>query len=61
MPFHDRHHRDPFFFADGFKFVWRNGDVSDKVTGEKCTSVDGVVIGNPVHAHVTTLVYVYTW
>ena len=61
VSFYKLHHRDPFFFNDGFAFRWRNGDVSDKTTGEKCTSIDGNVIGNPVHAHVSTLVYVYTW
>ena len=53
---------DKFFFDDGFKFQWRNGDVSDPATGQKCTVITGPsAYGNPSRANVTTLVYAYAW
>ena len=61
VSFYKLHHRDPIFFNDGFKFQWRNGDITDAATGEKCTSVSGNPIGTPSAANVTTLVYAYTW
>eukprot|EP01116_Phalansterium_solitarium_P018921 TRINITY_DN515_c0_g1_i3.p1 TRINITY_DN515_c0_g1~~TRINITY_DN515_c0_g1_i3.p1 ORF type:complete len:355 (-),score=107.82 TRINITY_DN515_c0_g1_i3:604-1668(-) len=61
ISFYKLHHRDPVFFRDGFRFSWRNGDVSDPATGQKCTSINGNVVGVPTAANVTTLVYAYTW
>ena len=42
-------------------YQWRNGDVTDAATGEKCTAVHGEVIGDPSRANVSTLVYAYVW
>ena len=61
VSFYKLHHRDPFFFNDGFKFQWRNGDITDPKTGEKCTAVAGDPIGTPSYVNVTTLTYAYTW
>ena len=62
MAFYKLHHRDPYFFNDGFKFEWRNGDITDPTTGEKCIVMDGPpAYGTPAHVNVTTLVYAYTW
>lgn len=36
VSFYKLHHKDPFFFNNGFKFQWRNGDITDPETGEKC-------------------------
>ena len=61
VSFYKLHHRDPFFFNDGFKFQWRNGDITDPKTGEKCIVMDGQPIGTPSNVNVTTLTYAYTW
>jgi len=61
ISFYKLHHRDPIFFADGFKFEWRNGDVSDVVTGEKCTAINGRIIAHPGVSNVTSIVYLYTY
>lgn len=61
VSFYKLHHRDPFFFNDGFRFQWRNGDVTDPATGEKCIAIHGKVIGTPSPANVSTLVYAYVW
>jgi hypothetical protein len=61
VSFYKLHHKDPFFFNDGFRFQWRNGDVTDPATGEKCTAIKGDVIGTPSTANVSTLVYAYVW
>jgi hypothetical protein len=61
VSFYKLHHRDPFFFNDGFMFQWRNGDITDPKTGEKCTAQTGSPIGTPSAANVSTLVYAYTW
>jgi hypothetical protein len=61
VSFFKLHHRDPVLFRDGFKFQWRNGDVTDPATGEKCTRVNGTAMFNPTPANVSTLAYVYTW
>ena len=31
VSFYKLHYRDPFFFNDGFKFQWRNGDITESV------------------------------
>ena len=59
--FYKLHHKDPIFFNQGFKFVWRNGDITDPATGEKCINANGTPIGTPSAANVTTLVYAYLW
>lgn len=61
VSFYKLHHRDPFFFNDGFKFQWRNGDITDPASGEKCIVMEGKPIGTPSAVNVTTLVYAYTW
>jgi len=61
VSFYKLHHRDPIFFRDGFRFTWRNGDVTDPKTGEKCTLIPGNPIGSPGVSNVSTLAYVYTW
>jgi len=55
------HHRDPVYFNNGFKFEWRNGDVTDPSTGEKCTAMTGNIIGRPGISNVTSIVYLYTF
>ena len=32
---------------NGFKFQWRNGDITDPKTGEKCIVMEGNPIGTP--------------
>ena len=54
------HSHDLFVFNDGFKFVWRNGDIQG-ADGQKCTALTGTTIGTPSRANVSTLVYAYTW
>lgn len=61
ISFFKLHHQDPVFFRDGFRFTWRNGDVTDPQTGEKCTVISGTPIGSPGVSNVSTLAYVYTW
>lgn len=55
------HSRDLVLFNDGMAFIWRNGDITDPQTGEKCTAMTGSPIGTPSRANVSTLAYVYTW
>jgi hypothetical protein len=45
----------------GFLFRWRNGDITDPATGEKCIVMEGTPIGTPSEINVTTLTYAYTW
>jgi len=61
ISFYKLHHRDPIFYSSGFSFTWRNGDITDPKTGEKCTQMTGSPIGRPGVSNVTTLVYVYTF
>jgi hypothetical protein len=61
VSFYKLHARDPIFFTDGFRFEWRNGDVADPATGEKCTALTGNLIAKPTAANVSSLVYAYTW
>jgi len=61
ISFYKLHHKDPIFFSNGFRFEWRNGDVTDPKTGEKCTQMSGNIIGHPGISNVTTLAYVYTF
>jgi hypothetical protein len=55
------HHLDPIFFTNGFRFVWRNGDVNDD-RGFKCiTDQGGHVVGSPTQSVVTSYTWVYVW
>eukprot|EP00055_Hartaetosiga_balthica_P013502 m.69724 g.69724 ORF g.69724 m.69724 type:complete len:375 (+) comp8281_c0_seq6:792-1916(+) len=56
------HEMDPLFFSDGLKFVWRNGDMVDKETGNKCfTESGGIIVGSPTASEVTSYSWVYVW
>jgi len=61
ISFYKLHHKDPIFFGNGFQFQWRNGDVTDPATGQKCTAINGNIIGHPGVSNVSTIVYLYTW
>jgi len=61
ISFYKIHHRDPIFFNNGFRFEWRNGDVTEPSTGEKCTAMTGNIIARPGVSNVTTIVYLYTF
>jgi hypothetical protein len=55
------HDLDPIFFTNGFRFMWRNGDVNDD-RGFKCiTDQGGHVVGSPTQSNVTSYAWVYTW
>jgi hypothetical protein len=56
------HEMDPLFFNDGFRFVWRNGDVIDGKTGFKCLTegVDGDPLA-PTNSTVNAYTFIYTW
>jgi len=61
ISFYKLHYRDPILFTNGFQFDWRNGDVTDPKSGEKCIAMAGNTIGRPGISNVTTVTYVYTW
>jgi len=61
ISFYKLHFKDPILFTNGFQFDWRNGDITDPKTGEKCISMTGNPIGRPGISNVTTITYVYTW
>ena len=61
VSFYKLHHKDPLFFSDGATFQWRNGDITDPATGQKCTLRDGKPIGTPSAVNASTLVYAYVW
>jgi len=53
---------DPLVFTDGGKYVWRNGDTNDPVSGLKCVlEVGGDPAGNAGTANVQSLAFVYVW
>jgi len=54
------HEMDPLPFSDGFKLMWRNGDVVDDA-GIKCYAEEGHIVGKPTHSYVTAYGWVYTW
>ena len=55
------HDLDPIFFYDGFRFLWRNGDVVDD-RGFKCiVDQGGHVVGSPTQSNVTSYAWVYVW
>ena len=47
VSFYKLHHQDPLMFSQGFTLEWRNGDITDPVSGEKCVREDGEPIGSP--------------
>jgi len=61
ISFYKIHHRDPIFFGNGILFQWRNGDVTDPKTGEKCTQITGETCGHPGVSNVNSIVYLYTY
>jgi len=55
------HEMDPMQFSQGFKFVWRNGDIVDPA-GRKCFMINGgSVVGSPGVTQVTSYGWVYVW
>ena len=55
------HDLDPIFFVNGFRFMWRNGDVVDE-RGFKCLlDQGGSVVGTPTQSVVSSYAWVYTW
>eukprot|EP00730_Choanoeca_flexa_P015452 TRINITY_DN7097_c0_g1_i2.p1 TRINITY_DN7097_c0_g1~~TRINITY_DN7097_c0_g1_i2.p1 ORF type:complete len:114 (+),score=13.35 TRINITY_DN7097_c0_g1_i2:26-367(+) len=56
------HEQDPLPFSNGFRLQWRNGDMDNPVTGNKCfTQSGGRVVGHPTVSQVTTYAWVYVW
>ena len=56
------HVADPLVFTNGFKYVWRNGDMNDPATGLKCTlQSGGNTNGNPKAADTQIYSWFYTW
>ena len=52
---------DPLQFADGFKLLWRNGDMVD-ASGLKCNiESGGSIVGSPTVSLVNAYAWVYTW
>ncbi len=55
------HDMDPIFFTNGFRFVWRNGDLLDD-RGVKCMlESGGHPAGSPAKSVVTSYAWVYVW
>jgi len=54
------HEMDPLPFTEGFKLVWRNGDVLDPA-GLKCFAQTGQIVGNPTVSQVIVYAWVYVW
>jgi len=55
------HDQDPILFEDGFRFVWRIGDMSD-VSGIKCLiKSGGIPNGSPQDSYVKAYTWVYVW
>jgi hypothetical protein len=55
------HEIDPIFFYNGFRFLWRNGDVVDD-RGFKCIlDQGGHPAGSPTQSNVTSYAWVYVW
>lgn len=51
------HEQDPILFSDGFQFLWRIGDMSDR-SGIKCLIKEG---GTPNGSPTTSTIKAYTW
>jgi hypothetical protein len=55
------HEEDPLQFNNGYKLVWRIGDMYDK-SGIKCLiKTGGAVVGTPSASYVKAYAWVYTW
>jgi len=55
------HDRDSLFFlSGGFSMAWRNGDMVDPGTGQKCVD-SGNPAGNPTNSIITSYAWVYEW
>jgi len=55
------HEEDPMLFSNGFKFVWRIGDMTDR-SGIKCLIKSGGTInGSPTPSYVRAYAWVYVW
>ncbi|KAH3761409.1 DUF2961 domain-containing protein [Pelomyxa schiedti] len=55
------HESDPIMFSDGFRLVWRNGEMYD-ASGIKCMIESGGTLnGSPMASNVTSYSWVYTW
>lgn len=56
------HEMDPLLFDNGFKLLWRNGDLVDPV-GQKCriSGNDGIIAGHPTKSNVTIYSWIYQW
>lgn len=55
------HHLDPIFFNNGFRFVWRNGDMLDQ-RGIKCIlESGGQIVGTPDKAIINSYAWIYLW
>jgi hypothetical protein len=55
------HDMDPIFFTNGFRFVWRNGDVLDD-RGVKCVlESGGHPAGSPAKSIVSSYAWIYVW
>jgi len=55
------HDSDPIFFNQGFRFMWRNGDVVDS-RGFKCiVDQGGQTVGGPTKSQVDSYAWVYVW
>jgi hypothetical protein len=55
------HDLDPIFFTNGFRFMWRNGDVVDHHDFKCLVDQGGRVVGSPTQSNVTSYAWVYTW
>lgn len=55
---------DELPFQNGFKLVWRVGDLVDPVSGRKCfieNPHDGVIVGSPSVSEVVAYGFAYVW
>lgn len=56
------HETDPIVFSEGARMDWRNGDMDDPTTGQKCfTQSGGRVVGSPGVAQAQSYAWVYVW
>ena len=55
------HQRDPIFFNNGGRFVWRNGDALDDQNRKCLTQSGGNTIGNPQPNTMHTYGFAYVW
>lgn len=55
------HDMDPIFFPNGFRFVWRNGDVLDDRRVKCVLQSGGQTIGSPNRSLITSCAWIYVW